>query len=239
MQEIRENCVQPQEITTSVEVSEHSSEVDSSSNESEEEDREGLHEAVASYVVDYLVKRTEDRYNAANVCRWLKEYGSEMGLSSKMSDFVKFWWKPGSTCEEMYDKSFSALFKLTVPAVSPIVEDLLKRELLTHSSFLGICQKSLQLLPIKIHAQSQAEISAHISRLIERHIEGAEDLQDSMVAVEIEHTLVETMDAIVGGTSHLDEEMDWVETRKAGLEEGLGLMVHLLSGWQLRLFRQL
>ena len=229
-----------QEITTtSVEVSEHSSEVDSSSDESEEEDREGLYEAVASYAVDYLVKRTEDSYNAANVCKWLKEYGAELGLSSKMSDFVKFWWSPGSTCEEMYYKSFSALFKLTLPAVSPIVEDLLKRELLTHSSFLGICQQSLQLLPIKIHSLSQAEISARISRLIERHIEGTEELQDSMVAVEIEHALVETMDSIVSKTSHLDEEMDWVETRKEGLEEGLGLMVHLLSSWQLRLFRQL
>lgn len=194
---------------------------------------------MASYVVDYLVTKTEDHFQASNVCIWLKDYGSELGLSSKMSDFVKAWWQPGATCEEMYEKSFSALFKLILPAVQPIVEDLLKRELLTHSSFLGICQQSLQLLPIKIHAQTQAQLAGKITRLIERHVEGTEDVQDATVAVEVEHDLVETMDSIVSKTNHLDEEMDWVETQKEGLSGQLGLMVLLLSDWQLRLFRQL
>lgn len=238
MQEVREQC--REQVTHSQEDSQRSSESSSSSEDSEEEeDREGLYDSVASYVVDSLVAKTEDDFQASNVCTWLKEYGTELGLSSKTSDFVKAWWQPGATCEEMYDKSFSTLFKLILPAVQPIVEDLLKRELLTHSSFLGICQRSLQLLPIQIHAQSQAQLIGKITRLIERHVEGAEDVQDATVAVEVEHDLVETMDSIVSKSSNLDEEMDWVETRKEGLSGQLGLMVLLLSGWQLRLFRQL
>lgn len=214
-----------------------SSDSDSSSEASE--DNEGLYEAVASYVTDYLITQTETEYHARDVCKWLKDYGSEMGLSARVSDFVKHWWKPGATCEELYDKCFLSLFKLTLPAVHPIVEDLLKRELLTNANFLGICQKSLQLLPIKEHAQSQLQLTAKVIRLVERHVEGTEDIQDSVIAMEVQNDLMETMDSILNKTVHLEEEMDWVETKKSGLNEQLGLMVYLLSAWELRLFRQL